>query len=91
VEGNGLAGDDEGDLLLELVGGLSGERVARAHASASEARSVRQLARKVAALRRPLGIVARFRHRQPRVVLRSSAVRYAGRARVKLRVVRARH
>jgi hypothetical protein len=90
VEGNGLPGGDEGDLLLELVGGLSGERAARAHASASEARSVRQLARKVAALRRPLGIVARFRHRQPRVVLRSSAVRYTGRARVKLQVVRAR-
>jgi hypothetical protein len=88
VEGNGFPEDDELDLLIELVGGLTGEPGAQA--SAAEARTVGQLAREVASLRRPLGIVARFRHREPRVVLRSSAVRYSGRARVKLRVVRAR-
>jgi hypothetical protein len=88
VEGNGFPDDDEGDLLIELVGGLTGEETAQA--SAADARTVGQLARRVASLRRPLGIVARFRHREPRVVLRSSDVRYAGRARVKLRVVPAR-
>jgi hypothetical protein len=88
IEGNGFPENDEGDLLLELVGGLTGDGTA--HASSAEARTVVQLARKVASLRRPLGIVARFRHREPRVVLRSSDVRYAGRARVKLQVVRAR-
>jgi hypothetical protein len=89
VEGNGFPENDEGDLLIELVGGLTAGG-AGAHASAAEARTVGQLAREVASLRRPLGIVARFRHREARVVRRSSGVRYAGRARVRLQVVRAR-
>ncbi|MGH2845166.1 MAG: hypothetical protein ACRDL0_03945, partial [Thermoleophilaceae bacterium] len=54
-------------------------------------RTVRQLARRVAAIERPLGITARFRRRaRPRVVLRSDDVRFAGRAKVRLRVLRAR-
>jgi hypothetical protein len=85
IEGNGFPQDGEGDLFLELVGGLTGK--GQAHASATEPRTVSQLARVVASLRRPLGITARFRHRQPRVVLRSNDVRYDGRAKVTLRVV----
>ena len=40
---------------------------------------------------RPLGITARFRRRQePRVVLRSDDVRFDGRVKLRLRVLRAR-
>ena len=53
-------------------------------------RTVRRLARRVAALRRPLGIVARFGRRDPRVVLRSREVRFEGRVRLRLRVPRER-
>jgi hypothetical protein len=87
LEGNGMGtGDEEG--LIDLVEGLlfggdpgSGGR---------EPRTPRQLAKSIAALRRPLGIEARFRHRDPRVVLRSSEVRFEGRVPVSVRVVRAR-
>ena len=86
IEGNGLAGGDEDlvDLVEELLfeGDLgSGGR---------EPRTPQQLAKSIAALRRPLGITARFRHRDPRVVLRSSEVRFEGRVPVSVRVVRAR-
>jgi hypothetical protein len=87
IEGNGFP-DDEEDILLELVGELTGEPGALA--SAAEPRSAKQLARQVAALHRPLGLVARFRRREPRLVLRSSEVRFDGRARIRLRVVPAR-
>ena len=59
-------------------------------ASDERAAVARFLARAVAALRRPLGIAAHFRHRDPRVVLRSNDVRFDGRAKVSLQVVRAR-
>jgi hypothetical protein len=91
IEGNGFPDEEEGDLLLELVGGLidtGGPPTARA--AAAEPRSPKNLARAVAALQRPLGIAAHFRHRPPRVVLRSNDVRFDGRAKVSLRVVRAR-
>jgi hypothetical protein len=91
IEGNGFPDEDEGDLLLELVGGLSdtgGSTIA--HAAAAEPRSPRSLARAVAGLRHPLGITAHFHRRAPRVVLRSNDVRFDGRAKVSLRVVRAR-
>jgi hypothetical protein len=53
-------------------------------------RTVRRLARRVAALRRPLGIVARFGRRDPEVVLRSRDVRFDGRVKLRLQVPRAR-
>ena len=87
IEGNGFLDQDQ-DILIELSQELSGE--SGAHAVAAEPRSAKQLARAVAALHQPLGIAARFRRREPRVVLRSSEVRYDGRARVRLQVVRAR-
>ena len=86
LEGNGIP-EGEDDLLIELEEGLSGRDGLRA--VASEPRSPEQLARAVAALRSPLGITAGFRKREPRVVVRSNEVRYDGRVRVKLRVVRA--
>jgi hypothetical protein len=91
IEGNGFPDEEEADLLIELVGGLidtGGPPTARA--AAAEPRSPKSLARAVAALRRPLGIAAHFRHRAPRVVLRSNDVRFDGRAKVSLRVARAR-
>jgi hypothetical protein len=92
IEGNGFpAEEEEGDLLLELFGALTGgSGSTTAHAAAAEPRSPKSLARAVAALHRPLGIAAHFRHREPRVVLRSTDVRFDGRATVRLRVVRAR-
>ena len=91
IEGNGFPDDEEGDLLIELVGGLSDTGGSpSAHVAAAEPRSPKSLARAVAALQRPLGIVAHFRHRDPRVVLRSTDVRFDGRAKVSLQVVRAR-
>jgi hypothetical protein len=87
IEGNGFP-EDEDEVLLELVDELTGDAGARA--SAAEPRTATQLARQVAALHRPLGIAAHFRRREPRVVLRSSEVRFDGRARVRLQVVPAR-
>jgi hypothetical protein len=86
LQGNGLASQEdlEEALFEALLGGGSGGRDA-------QPRSARQLAAAVAAIHRKLGIEARFRHRQPRVVVPSSDVRYDGKVRVRLRVVRARH
>jgi hypothetical protein len=86
IEGNGFA-DQNDDILLELGNGLTGEG---AQSAAAEPRTPKQLARAVAALHRPLGIAARFRHRQPRVVLRSDEVRFDGRAKVRMQVGPAR-
>jgi hypothetical protein len=86
VEGNGFPGVT-GDVLAELALGLPGG--GGGQATAREPRTPKQLAHAVAALDRPLGIAAHLAHRDPRVVLRSTDVRYDGRARVKLQVVRA--
>jgi hypothetical protein len=86
IEGNGFA-DENDDILLELGAGLTG---GGAHSAAAEPSTPKQLAHAVAALHRPLGIAAHFRHREPRVVLRSSQVRFDGRAKVRLQVGRAR-
>jgi hypothetical protein len=87
LQGNGFAtNEDELELALfdALTGGDSG-------GGGAKPRSVRQLAAAVAEIHRRLGIEARFRHRDPRVVVPSSEVRYDGKVRVRLRVVRARH
>jgi hypothetical protein len=52
-----------------------------------EPHSVPELAEAVGALHRDVGVVARFRHRAPRLVLRSRDVRFDGQALVSLRVV----
>jgi hypothetical protein len=87
IEGNGAAnGDDEG--LIDLVEELFFE--GDSGSGGREPRTPKQLAASIAALRRPLGIAAHFRHRDPRVVLRSGDVRFEGRVPVSVRVVRAR-
>ena len=87
LAGNGFEIDD-GFLIELLIGEFAG---GPARAAQAGPRSVRALARRVAALERPLGITARFRRRQePRVVLRSEDVRFDGRVKLRLRVLRAR-
>jgi len=62
----------------------------RVHAARSAPRTVRRLARRIARMRRPLGIVARFGRGERRVVLRSDRVRFDGRVKLRPRVGRAR-
>ena len=92
IEGNGSQGGEE-EVIVEIVDGLSrGSRAARtgpdAQAARAEPESVHQLARQVAALAGALGITARFKGRKPRVVLRSDRVRFDGRTKVSVRVLR---
>jgi hypothetical protein len=102
LAGNGIPPDAAFVIELiegELAGGLPGRprgaagRAAHAppaRAAQSGPRTVRELARRIAAMRRPLGIVARFGRRQRKVVLRSDDVRFDGRVKLRLRVSRAR-
>jgi len=78
------------ELLSELADLLAGGDTTSSGSDEAEPRSVRGLAKAVAALHRSVGIAARFRHRDPRVVLPSSEVRYSGRATVSVRVLPAR-
>jgi hypothetical protein len=86
LSGNGFAAEPE--FVIELIEG----ELARGGASATrqEPRTVRRLARRIAAMRRPLGVVARFGRGEGRVVLRSDDVRFDGRVKLRLRVSRAR-
>jgi hypothetical protein len=98
LAGNGFA-EEEG-FVIELIegemrgsGGLAGTRSgasAPGRFAQSAPPTLRRLARRIAALRRPLGIEARFGRDEPRVVLRSDDVRFDGRVKVRLRVSRAR-
>jgi hypothetical protein len=100
LAGTGFA-DVEG-LIIELIEGeLAGAGApsgtlsraagpAPARSAQSPPRSVRRLARRIASLRRPLGIEARFGREEREVVLRSDDVRFDGRVKVRLRVRRAR-
>lgn len=102
LSGNGFA--EESGLLIEVIeqslagtGGLGGSPSAVGRTPGAEGRSaqsapqsVRRLARRIASLRRPLGIEARFGRRDPRVVLSSDDIRFDGRVKVRLRVSRAR-
>jgi hypothetical protein len=102
LSGNGFAGNAgfvveliEGELGVRGGRGAGSRRAARpghgrARASQSPPRAVRRLARRIAALRRPLGIVARFGRGERSVVLRSDEVRFDGRVKLRLRVRRAR-
>jgi hypothetical protein len=95
LTGNGFP-VDEGFFIEVIEVGLArtlgggGSRRAAAEPAQSGPRTVRRLARRVAALRRPLGIAARFRRHEPQVVLRSNDVRFDGRVKLRLRVLRAR-
>jgi hypothetical protein len=90
LAGNGFAAEPA--LVIELIEGelAAGGSGARAAAAQRQPNTVRRLARRIAGLRRPLGIVARFGRRERRVVLRSDDVRFDGRVKLRLRVARAR-
>jgi hypothetical protein len=84
LKGNGFDADENDALfaLFDAVGGESGDT----SGDSPEPRTVRQLAKAVAAVHRRVGIAARFRHREERVVLESDDVRYDGQVRLRLRV-----
>lgn len=86
LEGNGFDTNEE-DLIFGLFETLDG---GGGGGDAPAPRTVRQLAKAVAAVHREVGIAARFKHREPRVVLQSDDTRYDGRVKVRLRVGRAR-
>jgi hypothetical protein len=86
LSGNGFA--SEPGLFIEIIEEELAGGPARAASSAP--RTVRRLARRIARMRRPLGIVARFGRGERRVVLRSGVVRFDGRVKLRLRVARAR-
>jgi hypothetical protein len=86
LKGNGLDVNEE-DLLFALFEELTGEP--GSGGTKREPRTVRQLAKAVADVHRELGIAARFKHREDRVVVESDDVLYEGQAKVRLRVVRA--
>ena len=90
LKGNGFESGEQDltDTLLEALFGDEGS--SGGHGGNAGPRSVRELAAAVAAVHRPLGIVARFHHREPRVVLKSGDVRYDGQVRLSLLVSRAR-
>jgi hypothetical protein len=92
LEGTGFRGEEE-EIIIEIVDGLTrGSRTARSSSPArtarSEPESVRELARQVAALASPHGITARFAGPKARLVLRSDRVRFDGRAKLSVRVLR---
>lgn len=92
IEGNGFPFGEE-ETFIEIVEGLSrglsnGRTAPVARVARSEPRSVRGLARQVAALASPQGITAHFRGREPSLVLRSDEVRFDGRAKLSVRVLR---
>jgi hypothetical protein len=87
IAGNGTGGFDD-EILVEVLGDLIG--FGDFEAPGPDPRTVPRLVRAVRALRQPLGIEARWRRREPRVVLASDEIRYSGRARVRLRVLPAR-
>jgi hypothetical protein len=70
------------ELIAMLEGELSGG------GGSSEPRTARQLSRRIKALRRAVGIRAKFKNRDSQLVHRSSDVSYEGRARLTLRVKR---
>ncbi|HYM58031.1 MAG TPA: hypothetical protein VES79_08710 [Solirubrobacteraceae bacterium] len=78
-------GFSEEELLGELIAVLEGQL---AGGGPSEPHTVRQLARRIAGLHRQVGIEARFKHRRPQLVHRSSEVSYEGRVRLRVRVTR---
>jgi hypothetical protein len=84
LRGSGNGFSDEA-LIDELIAMLEGDF---SGGGSGEPRTVRQLARRIKALRRTIGIQARFGHRRPRLVHRSRSVSYEGRVRLRIRVTR---
>ncbi len=80
----GGGGLSEEELIEELIALIEGEL--GGGGGSSEPRTVRQLARRIRALRTRPGIYARFDRGPARLVRPSSAVSYEGRVRLRLRV-----
>jgi hypothetical protein len=76
--GGGLSEAELIEEFLVLIAGGGGP--------SSEPRTVAQLAHRIGALHRDLGIEARWKGRPPRLVHRSSRVSYEGRVRLRIRV-----
>jgi hypothetical protein len=88
LAGNGF-GEDAG-FIIELIEESLAGTGSRARAARSGRRTVRDLARRLARIERPLGVEARWARAVRSVVLRSDRVRFDGRVRLRLRVARAR-
>jgi hypothetical protein len=92
IEGNGFSsggGEIVFDVVEELSRGWSKATTDQPPRTAqSEPGSVRELALELAALATPQGITAHFRGRPPRLVLRSDEVRFDGRAKLRVRVLK---
>src|SRR4051812_22942265 len=73
LEGNGFASNEE-DLIFALFESIGGDE-GSGGSGEQDPRTVRQLAKAVAKVHRGVGIAARFKHREPRVVLHSEDVR----------------
>jgi hypothetical protein len=84
LEGSGGGGFEEG-FLFEFVQVLAGDP-----SGPQQPRSLNELARRLSDLHRDLGITARFRRDDERLVHRSDEVSYEGKLRVRLTVRRAR-
>jgi hypothetical protein len=85
LTGSGGSDSFEDELLFALEEALGGEL-----GGGEEPHTIGQLERRLEALRRDLGIEARFRRGEDRLVVRSDDVSYEGRVRVSLDVRRAR-
>jgi hypothetical protein len=84
IRGGGGGFSDEA-LVEELIAMLDAD-LGGGGGAASEPSTVRQLARRIQALRRVPGIYARFDRRPARLVRRSGDVSYEGRVRLRVRV-----
>ena len=87
LRGSGNAFSEEA-LVEELILVLEGELGGGGGGGSSEPRTVRQLARRIGAIRQRVGIEARFKRRPPQLVHRSREVSYEGRVRLRVRVTR---
>ena len=85
LRGTGAGFSDGGSLVEEII--LLLEGAFGPGGAPSEPRNVRQLGRRLRSFKRTPGIQARFDRRPPRLVRRSTEVRYEGRARMRLRVM----
>jgi hypothetical protein len=92
LSGNGFT--EEPGIVIEVIeeelarGGSPGRP--QGVAARGQRRTVRGLARRLARMQRPLGIVAGFGRRERKVVLRSTDIRFDGLVKLRLRVSRAR-
>jgi hypothetical protein len=85
LAGTGGSASAEDTFVLEFASEFSG-----LFGGPSEPRTLRELAKRVAALRQDMGITARIRRGKERLIHRSDSVSFEGRLRLRVRVARAR-